>query len=68
LSKTFAVDPKAEQQFSLAEIDAAVQELLGEGQKPPDAAASAGGGESDKSEEPGEEVEKDAGAANRTDP
>ena len=61
LSKTFAVDPEAEHQFSLEEIDDAVQELLAEGPKPP-AAAAEETGKSDKAEG------RDAGAENRTDP
>lgn len=36
LRKTFAVDPEAERQFSLEDIDAAVKELLAEGPAPAD--------------------------------
>jgi thiol-disulfide isomerase/thioredoxin len=48
LSKTFAVDPEAEHQFSLEDIDAAIQELLAEGQKPPEAPAAAAAEETGK--------------------
>jgi len=37
LRKTFAVDPLAERQFSLDDVDAAVEELLAENQSPADA-------------------------------
>jgi thiol-disulfide isomerase/thioredoxin len=67
LSKTFAVDPDAERQFSLEDIDAAVQELLAEGQKPPEAPAATAAGEKGKSDEPGDE-NVDAGTENRTEP
>jgi thiol-disulfide isomerase/thioredoxin len=66
LSKTFAVDPEAEHQFSLEDIDAAVQELLAEHQKPSEAPASSTG-ETGKSDKP---VDQDSGARteDRADP
>jgi len=65
LSKTFAVDPEAEHQFSLEDIDAAVQELLGEGQKAQETPASAAAEQSAKPAEPGDE--KDSGSESTTD-
>jgi thiol-disulfide isomerase/thioredoxin len=67
LSKSFAVDPEAEQQFSLADIDAAIQELLAEDQKPPETQAPGATVETDKSEEPDQDGEKDAETQNRAD-
>jgi thiol-disulfide isomerase/thioredoxin len=66
LSKTFAVDPEAEHQFSLEDIDAAVQKLLAEGQKPPEIPAPPAAEQTDKPEQPGDDV-KDSGSESGTD-
>jgi thiol-disulfide isomerase/thioredoxin len=61
LFKTFAVDPDAEKQFSLEDIDAAVQELLAGDQKPADAAAPAAVEKSPAAENSDVTEEKEAG-------
>ena len=65
LSKTFAVDPEAEHQFSLEDVGAAVQELLAEGQKPSETPGSPAAKENVKPD-PGND-EKDAGSESSTD-
>ena len=67
LSKTFAVDPEAEHQFSLEDINAAVQELLAEGQKPPETPAAAAAEETGKADETGDKA-RDAAGENRARP
>ena len=53
LSKTFAVDPEAEHQFSLSEIDAAIEELLAERKKSVETPVpAADAAETDKSHDP----------------
>jgi thiol-disulfide isomerase/thioredoxin len=68
LSKIFAVDPEAEHQFSLADIDAAVQELLADDRKPADVVAPDAAGKADSPQQPAASDEEESAAEKRTDP
>jgi thiol-disulfide isomerase/thioredoxin len=67
LWKTFAVDPDAERQFSLEDIDAAVQELLAESQKPAETTAPAAVEKTDPAEKASATEEKQSAESERVD-